>query len=100
MIPPPPRPTLFPTRRSSDLATTIGCFTSATNPIEYTWSALISIILSQISRRLSNVSALRQAVRSEEHTSELQSHVISYAVFCLKKKKHQNTTDTSQFEHM
>ena len=27
-------------------------------------------------------------MRSEEHTSELQSHVrISYAVFCLKKKK-------------
>ena len=27
--------------------------------------------------------------RSEEHTSELQSHsFISYAVFCLKKKKH------------
>src|SRR5881275_3696844 len=27
-------------------------------------------------------------VRSEEHTSELQSHgTISYAVFCLKKKK-------------
>src|SRR3546814_3777780 len=29
------------------------------------------------------------AVRSEEHTSELQSLMrISYAVFCLKKKKH------------
>ena len=28
------------------------------------------------------------AERSEEHTSELQSHsFISYAVFCLKKKK-------------
>src|SRR5256885_12000612 len=26
--------------------------------------------------------------RSEEHTSELQSPCISYAVFCLKKKKH------------
>src|SRR3712207_7445797 len=26
--------------------------------------------------------------RSEEHTSELQSRQISYAVFCLKKKKH------------
>src|SRR5213596_4341079 len=27
-------------------------------------------------------------LRSEEHTSELQSHgLISYAVFCLKKKK-------------
>src|SRR2546427_8705979 len=25
--------------------------------------------------------------RSEEHTSELQSQSISYAVFCLKKKK-------------
>src|SRR3546814_3912781 len=30
----------------------------------------------------------RQPVRSEEHTSELQSLMrISYAVFCLKKKK-------------
>src|SRR3546814_7830581 len=29
------------------------------------------------------------SVRSEEHTSELQSLMrISYAVFCLKKKKH------------
>src|SRR2546430_10622381 len=27
------------------------------------------------------------ADRSEEHTSELQSQSISYAVFCLKKKK-------------
>src|SRR3546814_1736945 len=31
----------------------------------------------------------RSAARSEEHTSELQSLMrISYAVFCLKKKKH------------
>src|SRR3546814_10113109 len=31
--------------------------------------------------------------RSEEHTSELQSLMRnSYAVFCLKKKKQQNTT--------
>src|SRR3546814_10792261 len=30
-------------------------------------------------------------VRSEEHTSELQSLMrISYAVFCLKKKRHNN----------
>src|SRR3546814_3926312 len=33
--------------------------------------------------------------RSEEHTSELQSLMrISYAVFCLKKKKTTNTTST------
>src|SRR3546814_3107957 len=36
--------------------------------------------------------------RSEEHTSELQSLMrISYAVFCLKKKKKQHTSkDTHQ----
>src|SRR3546814_5378217 len=34
--------------------------------------------------------------RSEEHTSELQSLMrISYAVFCLKKKKHATTSNIS-----
>src|SRR3546814_4459709 len=34
---------------------------------------------------------LPEDARSEEHTSELQSLMrISYAVFCLKKKKHRN----------
>src|SRR3546814_1179974 len=34
-------------------------------------------------------------LRSEEHTSELQSLMRnSYAVFCLKKKKHNNFTHT------
>src|SRR3546814_1220674 len=37
--------------------------------------------------------ARSSGVRSEEHTSELQSLMrISYAVFCLKKKKHKNRT--------
>ena len=37
---------------------------------------------------LARVSAIIIPERSEEHTSELQSHsFISYAVFCLKKKK-------------
>src|SRR3546814_4914880 len=41
---------------------------------------------STISLRLANRPALE--TRSEEHTSELQSLMrISYAVFCLKKKK-------------
>src|SRR3546814_2159294 len=36
----------------------------------------------------------RKTERSEEHTSELQSLMrISYAVFCLKKKKHVTTTN-------
>src|SRR3546814_4679131 len=38
--------------------------------------------------------ATARTIRSEEHTSELQSLMsISYAVFCLKKKK-ENATDT------
>src|SRR3546814_1864031 len=37
-------------------------------------------------------SVLAGALRSEEHTSELQSLMrISYAVFCLKKKRTRNT---------
>src|SRR3546814_8664692 len=37
------------------------------------------------------VQSMLQARRSEEHTSELQSLMrISYAVFCLKKKKTNN----------
>src|SRR3546814_3616030 len=40
---------------------------------------------------LTMVASIKIAVRSEEHTSELQSLMrISYAVFCLKKK----TSDT------
>src|SRR3546814_1224925 len=36
--------------------------------------------------------AIGDQLRSEEHTSELQSLMrISYAVFCLKKKKHTNS---------
>src|SRR3546814_9425917 len=42
-------------------------------------------------------SVTRPSWRSEEHTSELQSLMrISYAVFCLKKKK--RTQHTGQYE--
>src|SRR3546814_9452752 len=38
----------------------------------------------------------RRVIRSEEHTSELQSLMrISYAVFCLKKKKNTQQKDTN-----
>src|SRR3546814_6330133 len=41
------------------------------------------------------------ATRSEEHTSELQSLMrISYAVFCLKKKKINKTTIKTQHNHI
>src|SRR3546814_3672581 len=41
--------------------------------------------------------ALRSLSRSEEHTSELQSLMrISYAVFCLKKKKRKKITNKKE----
>src|SRR3546814_4933626 len=51
---------------------------------------------------------LASCLRSEEHTSELQSLMrISYAVFCSKKKKNENTniittltTEHSEFLHI
>src|SRR3546814_3631935 len=44
--------------------------------------------------------AYRVDHRSEEHTSELQSIMrISYAVFCLKKKKHYDTQPTTFHTH-
>src|SRR3546814_9819323 len=40
------------------------------------------------------------AVRSEEHTSELQSLMrISYAVFCLKKKNKDSRNLTTEYDH-
>src|SRR3546814_1885931 len=42
----------------------------------------------------------REEERSEEHTSELQSLMrISYAVFCLKKKKNKRRHTDISYEH-
>src|SRR3546814_7060414 len=44
--------------------------------------------------RAFDAKSMNSDMRSEEHTSELQSLMrISYAVFCLKKKQVQTTTD-------
>src|SRR3546814_1785025 len=49
------------------------------------------------SRRQPESDAHSATIRSEEHTSELQSLMrISYAVFCLKKKKHKKSTHTKE----
>src|SRR3546814_6550065 len=58
--------------------------------------AVVAVVTTQPGAALSEES-VRDAIapslaRSEEHTSELQSLMrISYAVFCLKKKKKRNT---------
>src|SRR3546814_9267381 len=57
----------------------------ATSSLAFAMLALPNFVLALV---------LAYYIRSEEHTSELQSLMrISYAVFCLKtKKNHQNTT--------
>src|SRR3546814_3928908 len=53
------------------------------------------IILHRLERRAHLFGLLGGRERSEEHTSELQSLMrISYAVFCLKKKKTDKHKDT------
>src|SRR3546814_7848713 len=85
MIRRPPRSTRmthsFPTRRSSDLG-----LPSA--PMYQRWTFSPGWPVSQ---------SRRAARRSEEHTSELQSLMrISYAVFCLKKKKNNKYKQSKQ----
>src|SRR3546814_10187170 len=59
---------------------------SVCNRARYGWCVVDRASGNRISGRL--------ASRSEEHTSELQSLMrISYAVFCLKKKKHNEKGD-------
>src|SRR3546814_3627369 len=52
-------------------------------------------IFKQVAGRHLNSAHSLSMARSEEHTSELQTLMrISYAVFCLKKKKKTNTKTT------
>src|SRR3546814_11544549 len=81
MIRRPPRSTrtdtLFPTRRSSDLAMT---------GLRFMLARRVAQVPGGVPVAAASPSQ-RPLKRSEEHTSELQSLMrISYAVFCLKKK--------------
>src|SRR3546814_2249292 len=72
-------------RGGGELRQHVGCDRPSARSTERGGNAL-RVGLRLIARRLERRDALFQ--RSEEHTSELQSLMrISYAVFCLKKKK-------------
>src|SRR3546814_6127091 len=67
------------------------------------WAAWAVQQQSRRRRYARHAAAHRKASRSEEHTSELQSLMrISYAVFCLKKKKQKNKkkNDTNKTEKL
>src|SRR3546814_4677209 len=102
----PPRSTRtthsFPTRRSSDLAVV----DARRHFVEYRavgggeeFAGQHADIVVRLGDPLHHRARLRLLIandgRSEEHTSELQSLMrISYAVFCLKKKKNKNKKQT------
>src|SRR3546814_6820014 len=69
-------------------------YTTLFRSIGKTAAMRISAISSARCPRASARRSARNARRSEEHTSELQSLMrISYAVFCLKKKTQKNKKD-------
>src|SRR3546814_6451726 len=94
----------FPTRRSSDLCSCPPSEPSPPGKFEKRHAPRIGVIdegllvedIIHAQRQLHIAKAPRRlevhiGERSEEHTSELQSLMrISYAVFCLKKKKTNN----------
>src|SRR5206468_5968543 len=86
MIRRPPRSTLFPTRRSSDLAggKSRGCRrrprAARFEPHESGWSAAHDAV--RIVRRCCRTAGDRKSTRLNSSHDQ-----ISYAVFCLKKKK-------------
>src|SRR3546814_8230900 len=95
-----PSTTLFRSGRPAGPITRVSCVRIADHRVgvgreEYEFVP-VSVIRLHAARRVSSIGALARGpadfalkvMRSEEHTSELQSLMrISYAVFCLKKKK-------------
>ena len=79
--------------RSSEVVQSHGLISKGSQPQAF---SIWNMQQSQDDRTFS-LKMVSNPIRSEEHTSELQSPVpISYAVFCLKKKKKNNQTHTKQ----
>src|SRR3546814_13299962 len=102
MIRRPPRSTrtdtLFPySTLFRSVATAIYEMGAVLRPADLEQSArdIAEIVEPILGRPLSEISYGQVLIRSEEHTSELQSLIrISYAVFCLKKKTNVNNSKT------
>src|SRR5688572_32458929 len=93
MIRRPPRSTLFPTRRSSDLR---AVRTPGHEPRRQRGQGFRDLSLQGQRQVHQHVLGLTHfpPLRSEEHTSDSSHSQISYAVFCLKKKKKTNISST------
>src|SRR5690242_20985688 len=93
MIRRPPRSTLFPyTTLFRSLMLRNQADTASAPPSELTWQRIAS---ASWNASFGNCRR-RSAIRSEEHTSELQSHVNLVCRLLLEKKKHHNTPSPHQ----
>src|SRR3712207_8974992 len=101
MIRRPPRSTLFPTRRSSDLGDHLpgsaaeAAFIARPQPRSAVGAVEDQVALApraeERARRISERAALAERDADRKSTRLNSSHAnISYAVFCLKKKKYQH----------
>src|SRR3546814_8939821 len=76
-----PYTTLFRSTASGTFNVTVTATDANSQTAEHAYTLTIAVATLSVTAIVN--------VRSEEHTSELQSLMrISYAVFCLKKKKH------------
>src|SRR3712207_9276076 len=89
MIRRPPRSTLFPTRRSSDLAYILCKTSHITLKHQLYASAIVPFLMNHCAYL--NISTIKYRTsitkRSEEHTSELQSRQYLVCRLLLEKKK-------------
>src|SRR5690349_22195952 len=97
MIRRPPRSTLFPTRRSSDLATVGADGTPHVVPVSYIYNAVRDTI-DVGGHELERTKKFRDVAltRSEEHTSELQSRRDLVCRLLLEKKNTRRYRDSRQ----
>src|SRR3546814_5474518 len=93
----------FAAKQRVALTTSIRRYNSTCERAVSTWAKLskASRNLRIASRRKASSAFTTSNGRSEEHTSELQSLMrISYAVFCLKKKKTQQQHTKDHIKHI
>src|SRR3546814_14001973 len=92
MIRRPPRSTrtdtLFPYTTLFRSVIPVACWVHVRRKFHDVYAARQGPVVQEALEQIAALYAVEKAIRSEEHTSELQSLMrISYAVFCLKKKK-------------
>src|SRR2546422_2898826 len=93
MIRRPPRSTLFPTRRSSDLGSTCAARRAGSQQA----SSTTTIITLAVAARVMMVLVL--LARSEEHTSELQSrlHLVCRLLLVKKKRRYDERIESAVY---